>query len=265
MYRFEIDDIVSRVLKIPDYFNLEQITSRLIEIAGLEDFSKGWAERISENMVTNVKTTNERHWRTAAAKSGQGARIYAALMKEQAGPVGAITRNLVAQSSLLIRTMPAEVALQANHFIANEQMRGRRAFDIAADLRKRLPEMKRSRLDLIARTQVTTTATAITEARSESLGIKGYQWLTSEDARVRKAHAKMDKVLVLWKYPPAPEALVGIRSTLGHYHAGMCPNCRCDPAPVVDLGEVSWPARVFDGTTIVRMSRKRFEAFAQAA
>jgi SPP1 gp7 family putative phage head morphogenesis protein len=186
-------------------------------------------------------------------------------MQEQAGPVGKITRNLIDQSALLIKTMPVEVALQANHYIATEQMKGRRAWDIAADLRKRLPEMKRSRLDLIARTQVTTTATAITEARSEALGVKAYQWLTSEDARVRKAHAKMDKVLVLWKYPPAPEALVGIRSTLGHYHAGMCPNCRCDPAPVVDLGEISWPARVFNGTSIERMSRRKFEAFAQAA
>jgi SPP1 gp7 family putative phage head morphogenesis protein len=264
-YAFEIADMLARFFRIPEHLDLEAMGTRLMDIAGADDFTNGWAEKIAGNMVNTVSRQNERGWRAAASEWSQGRRIFELLRVEQRGPVGVATRNLVAQNALLIKSIPVEVALQANSYIQTQQMRGRRAADIAKDLRERLPDLKRTKVDLIARTEVAKAATAMTHARSMALNIRWYQWLTSEDIRVRKSHAKMDLVLVAWADPPSPEALVGLRSTLGRYHAGNCPNCRCDPAPVVDLSEIQWPAKVYTGGKIVRMSRRNFEAIAGVA
>jgi uncharacterized protein with gpF-like domain len=111
---------------------------------------------------------------------------------------------------------------------------------------------------MLARTEVSSTATSISEARAQHLSLPAYEWLSSEDRRVRPAHKIMDHVIVFWSDPPAPEALDGIPSRLGHYHAGRAPNCRCDPNVIVDLDQISFPARVYHDGRIERMSRARF-------
>jgi hypothetical protein len=75
----------------------------------------------------------------------------------------------------------------------------------------------------------------------------------------------MDTVLVAWNNPPAPEALIGVKSTLGRYHAGNCPNCRCDANVMVDLAQVIWPHKVFTGDKIVVMSKRSFQALSGMA
>ena len=77
----------------------------------------------------------------------------------------------------------------------------------------------------------------------------------------------MNGVLVCWDEPPAPDDLFSIlkqdgtprRNTLGHYHAGCCPNCRCYPEPVIDLDQVTFPARIYVGNRIQIVRKKEFE------
>ena len=73
---------------------------------------------------------------------------------------------------------------------------------------------------------------------------------------------KMQDVIVSWSQAPDPEALVGIKSTLGHYHAGECPNCRCYPAPVLTFDDINFPAHVCWGGTIKTMSKQEFKKIA---
>ena len=102
-------------------------------------------------------------------------------------------------------------------------------------------------------------STALTQARSEQVGADWYEWLTSEDARVRDSHKKMNGILVAWAQPPSPERLAGEPSGLGPYHAGACPNCRCTSAPMLSIDDVDWPHKVHDGSTVKRMTRAEFE------
>lgn len=77
----------------------------------------------------------------------------------------------------------------------------------------------------------------------------------------------MSGVLVSWDDPPAPEDLFPLigkngkryKSTLGHYHAGCCPNCRCYAEPVIDLDMFNWPMRIYRGGSIGRIRRRDFE------
>ena len=49
------------------------------------------------------------------------------------------------------------------------------------------------------------------------------------------------------------------RNTLGHYHAGQAPNCRCYPEPVMDIDLLTFPARVYRNGRISTMNRQQFE------
>jgi SPP1 gp7 family putative phage head morphogenesis protein len=167
-------------------------------------------------------------------------------------------RELVSQHAALIRTVPQDIAQDIASQIATRQMRGERAETIARDIRRRIPEITKSRVAMLARTEVSSTATSISEARAAHLSLPCYEWLSSEDRRVRPSHRLMDHVIVFWSDPPAPEALAGIRSKLGHYQAGKVPNCRCDANVIVDLGQITFPAKVYHDGKIERMGRAKF-------
>ena len=257
-YRAEIDRLLDQYFKVPEAAGLGEITARLVEWSQVDRVFRRYAERAASSMVTAVAAQNARSWREAATKSTKGPLIYQLLRREMAGPVGRVIRAQVARSAELITSVPAEVAASSQRFIAAEQMKGRRAGEIARELRVRIPTMSRAKAALLARTGSSTAETTVTRARSETLGMEWYEWQTSEDARVRLSHRKMDKVLVSWNDPPSPEALIGVKSTLGHYHAGQCPNCRCPALPLVSVDEVSWPHKVYNGGKIQWMTRAAF-------
>jgi len=86
-------------------------------------------------------------------------------------------------------------------------------------------DVARSRALLIARTEVTRTATTLTQARAEHIGSEGYIWRTAGDGDVRPSHRAMNGKFVRWDSPPTLDNLTG--------HAGCVPNCRCYAEPVI--------------------------------
>jgi SPP1 gp7 family putative phage head morphogenesis protein len=252
-----LDKLMRSWITLPKSAELESIIAYLSNGGG-ERFIAA-AQGLARGMVTAVAVENAASWREAAAKSSQGARIYNLLRNEMAGPVGTKMRGLVAQHATLIRSIPQDLAQDVASQIATRQMRGERADVIARDISKRFPNIIKSRVATLARTQVSVTAESITRVRAERLGAGWYQWLSSEDSRVRPSHRKMDKVLCAYDDPPSPEALDGEKSVV-KYAAGCIWNCRCTGVPIIDLDEVSWPAKVYAGSNITRMSRAKFRA-----
>ena len=255
-YRYALDNLMRSWLHLPRTPDLDSILAYLNNGGGVAVTEA--AQRVARGMVTASAVQNAQSWREAAGKSTQGKRIFDLLRMEMDGPVGIVMRGMVARHALLIRTMPQNIAQDIASQIATRQMRGERAETIAANIYERIPEITASRIAMLARTEVGSTATAISRARSENLGLPCYEWLSSEDVRVRPSHRKMDHVLVLWSDPPAPEMLAHVKSRLGHYHAGMSPNCRCDANVIVDLDQVDWPHKVYSRDSITRMGRARF-------
>lgn len=221
-----------------------------------------YAEKTAEKMVTSLFNTSGKTWRMAARENTNGRVIYDALRKELQGPVGGAFALQINRNAEIIKSMPLDIARQVTNYISDETIRGRRAEDIADDIRAKFPGMTRNKAALIARTETSKTSTALTQARSESVDIQAYIWRTSEDGRVRSSHRHMDGVIVFWSDPPSPEALIGEKSTLGRYHAGEAPNCRCYPQPVVNLDYVKWPVKVYHGGAIAMMTRVQFERIA---
>lgn len=258
------------VMRAGETSDPHRIISTLERITHTPDFIR-LSEAIALKMVTGLFDDTGRTWREAARNSGKGREIYQALQKELLGGRGARIRELVQENAYLISTLPKNIADDVAAYVDREAMKGRRASDIADEIRRMFPEKTRARAELIARTQVSMTQTNLVQARAEDLGLDWYVWRAcggnNGDGRTRNSHRHMSGVLIRWSDPPAPEDLFPLRrvdgspynNTLGHYHAGCCPNCRCYPEPVVDLDLLKFPIRVYQNGHVERMSRKRFE------
>ena len=259
--------IVSRVGETRDP---QLIVATLEHLAKTQDFIR-LSEAIAMKMVTALFDDTGRTWREAARNNSMGREIYQALQKELLGARGERIRALVKENAALIKTLPKNIADDVTAYVARETVKGRRASDIADEIRMMFPKDTKARAQLIARTQVSMTQTNLVRVRAEDLGLNWYVWRAcggnSGDGRTRSSHKHMSGVLVRWSDPPAPEDLFPLRrvdgtpykNTLGHYHAGCCPNCRCYPEPVVDLDLLNFPMRVYRSGNIERMPRKRFE------
>ena len=259
-YAAGIRKIIGRVLtpKLPEQSFSDWITS-IAARSRAEDVQEA-CSLLASQMVQQNSTANSRTWKQAAAKWSGGCRLYRLLQVELNGtPLGAKVARIVRANAEYIRSIPVEAARTLTGEVTRAQQAGARPATMAKMMRARFPELLKSRVNLIARTEVAKASTALTQARSEQVGADWYEWLTSEDARVRDSHKKMNGILVAWAQPPSPERLAGEPSGLGPYHAGACPNCRCTSAPMLSIDDVDWPHKVHDGSTVKRMTRAEFE------
>lgn len=238
--------------------DVEEILSRIRNFTYDPKFMD-YANAEALKMVTHLFADSGRTWRQAAKTNSRGRLIYQALQRELQGPIGADLRFQVERNAALIKSLPLDIAKRVNEHVLREAMKGTRSSEIAKQIKAFFPEESQARANLIARTEVSKTSTALTRARSHFVGADWYVWRTSEDSRVRSSHEIMDGVIVKWSNPPSPEQLDGETRTNGHYHAGEIFNCRCYAEPVIDLDVIIWPAKVYYGGRVQRMTRKQFE------
>ena len=257
-YEQGIKQIVHRVLtpKHPEQ-TLDQWLAELAERSQQEDIQRA-SETLAERMTKWVNVGNQKTWREAAARSMKSQKLFSLLEKEMQGATGDAVRRIIQQNAQLISSIPLEAAQKLTDEVTKAQQRGARAGTIAKMMKARFPELVRSRVNLIARTESAKTSLALTQARCEELNIDFAEWGTSEDVRVRPSHKLMDKVIFPWNDLPSPEALAGEKSTLGTYGPGGCPNCRCVVYPILSLEDIKFPARVYHGGSIHQMNKQDF-------
>lgn len=207
-------------------------------------------------MATQVMQNGYRTWREAAAAGSKGTEIYYALTKEL--NKSNAFREIIDRNAELIKSVPADATQALSRAMAEGYEAGVRPEDLKADIMNRFSDLAEAKARLIARTETSKAATALTRVRAQRIGAEWYVWRTSEDARVRSSHAHMDGVLVNWSDPPSPEKLIGMKD-YGSYHAGEFPNCRCYAEPLLDYDDVKWPHKVYRGGRITSMTLAGFK------
>ncbi len=174
-----------------------------------------WAESVAARMVSDVSQ------RDAAAWVKHGKMIGRALKQEiDRAPTGEAMRASLARQVNLITSLPLDAAERVHKLTIEGLTNSTRASEIAKEIMKS-GSVTTSRANLIARTEVSRTATELTRARAQYIGSEGYFWTTSKDGDVRPSHKKMQGKFVRWDDPPTLDNMVG--------HAGALPNCRCFP------------------------------------
>lgn len=191
----------------------------------------GWARTVAQKMVDTVDLRDRVAWRERSQQMSAGLRDIV-----NNTSVGQVTRNILDEQIKLIKSLPIEAADRV-YDIHNQAIelvvRGGRATELTAEI-MRSGDVAESRARMIGRTEVGRASTALTEARAQTIGSKGYIWRTAEDSDVRHSHAKMDGEFVYWSHPPTLDGMTG--------HAGAFPNCRCYPEVVFpDVDLISFP------------------------
>ena len=247
------NQLIARLSQNPgDVKNIVRETQRFMQSGEATKYLNG----LVGNMVKMERVKSARSWREAAAKGTNSQELYRLIKHEMEGPVGNEAYRIIAEQVGLIKTIPQNWARYVVDYVYRETMKGKRAEQIEAELRRKLPEHCTRNLKCVARTEAAKANAAIVEARAEMCGIKAYFWRCVADERSRDSHIGMDGVLVFYDDPPNPEALFpGSGSPYGNYHAGNTFNCRCYQEPVVDERFLPDVMRVHDHGEIITMTR----------
>jgi SPP1 gp7 family putative phage head morphogenesis protein len=198
---------------VSDIGRLTQMLHRYAEVL------EPWAESVASRMIEDVSR------RDAAAWEAHGKAIGAALKQEIASaPTGQAMRQIVREQVEEITSLPRKAAQRLYKLTTEGITKGTRAEEIQAAV-MRSGKVSIAQAKTLSRTAVSSTASALTEARARHIGCQGYFWRTSRDRAVRPSHRKMEGQFVKFSDPP----------TLDNYtaHCGRFANCRCFMEPEI--------------------------------
>ncbi|MNT45662.1 Phage Mu protein F like protein [compost metagenome] len=180
---------------------------------------ESWAVQTASNMLMDVALRDEKTWKEHARDLSRGLRE-----EIKTAPTGKVMQQMLSEQVDLIKSIPREAAERVHRLTLEGIENSTRASEISKEI-QRSGEVAKSRADLIARTEVSRTASTLTQARAQHIGSDGYIWRTSGDSDVRHSHKVMEGKFVRWDEPPTLDGMRG--------HAGCFPNCRCYPEPVI--------------------------------
>jgi len=180
-----------------------------------------WAKTVVERMQAEVSQRDIRAWAELGRSIGQS------LKKEiLSAPTGAMLREQMQEQIKSITSLPIEAAQRLNELTLRGITEGTRTPEIVEAIINS-GNVSISRARLIARTQVATTASKLTEVRAVHVGSPGFLWRTVRDLDVRKIHRKLEGKYFDWDKPPIADES-GIRALPGQIW-----NCRCYPEVIV--------------------------------
>jgi SPP1 gp7 family putative phage head morphogenesis protein len=213
----QIDNIIKGMSPRGIPQNPRQIEQMLQQYAQL---ISPWARVLANKMITEISEKNVLAWNTVGNNFGRS------LRKElETSSTGQLFNQLLNEQVILITSLPLEAAQRVHKLTSEALITSARPKEIAAEIMK-TGEVTKSRATCIARTEVSRTASKLTEARSSHLGITHYIWRTSGDSDVRHSHKEMDGKVIAWDTPPT-------LSDGSVTHAGQIYNCRCYPEPII--------------------------------
>jgi len=113
-----------------------------------------------------------------------------------------------------------------------------------------------SRAKLIARNEVGNINSQLNAFRQQEIGVKEYEWRTSQDEHVRDLHRGLHGKTFRWDKPGPAE---------GGAHPGEAINCRCVGRPVISLEEFGEQQAESVTEQVERQVSEKFNSFPQAA
>lgn len=226
------------------------------------------ARKIVKTIATMLEVEDAKNWREAARKSSRGKEIKEALEKEIDSSLKERMDELFEYNATLIETLPLEISKQVIEHINTKAIKGKRASDIADEIKVYFPQRTKANAQLIARTETSKYSSALTQVRAEDLDLWWYIWRTSEDGAVRSSHKYMDDVLIHYKHPPQPEKLdpkTKVKKVPLPYHAGNIYNCRCYQEPLTDYDDIDFPHKVYNWKSgkVETMTLAKFKEFSE--
>lgn len=143
-----------------------------------------------------------------------------------------------------IKSIPSRTLDSMREIILDGYRNGRSIRNMQKEIQDRYGKSKRD-AQLLARDQVASLNSQITQAQQRDAGVTHYKWSTSRDARVRDCHADLEGQIFSWDDPPEMwyETKKGRVYTGRRCHPGEDICCRCVALPVFDVDTIDLPVQ----------------------
>jgi len=249
----QISSNVGRMASGTDPNDIESVEDLVDSLKEYSDRINAWSKKTANRMIENLNRQSEQDW------EGYSKRLSIGLKKElKEVDIKKELQAYLDDNVKLITSLPLEASEKLHKILQKNLHTGaKRASALSKEIMK-MGKVTESRAMLIARTEVSRVSVGLEKVRAEAVQIDWFVWHATHDIRLRKSHKFMDRVLVRWDDPPSPEELSGEKKSYGKYLPGAIFNCRCFPAPLVRVNDVTWPARVYRNGKIQTMNREQF-------
>jgi len=206
----------------PEYVNdayartLEEAFNRLRR--SYSDINEN-AQIVANSFVSNSNQVNKQRF-YSSMEEAVGVNLQSVLQNEGLEDVLiATTRENVS----LIRSIPEEYFKNIESIVFSGTTQGSNAGSMIKQIAKQ-GKVTNNRAKLIARDQSSKLNSALTQQRSQNLGVEEYIWRTAGDERVRDSHRTKNGKVYRWDNPPKDTG-----------HPGQDIQCRCVAQPIIKL------------------------------
>ena len=134
-----------------------------------------------------------------------------------------ILTGITRENVNLISSIPDEYFKKIETIVFNGTTRGNKASSMIKQIQETY-YVTNNRAKLIARDQTSKLNAALTQQRSENLGVTEYIWRTSGDDRTRETHKRNNGKVFKWSNPPKETG-----------HPGQDIQCRCVAQPIISV------------------------------
>ena len=176
-----------------------------------------WAKKASARMIEEVNARDREAWDELSKNMRQGLAHEVKNTK-----VGAVMAKLMAEQTELIAALPMDAAQRVQRLTVQGLIDGEQLGRVIAEI-ERSGEVSKAHARMIARTEVSRTASNLTEARAAVAGFPLYRWRATKDKKTRPNHAAMDGKVCEWANPPQ----IDEGGRLMRFHPGCIWECRC--------------------------------------
>jgi len=222
-YASRLRKIAQHVGEIVNGFDPNDFHGMVFLQSALEQYARAldpWARAVGQRMVTEVAARDRQQWMKVSAQMGRALHL-----EIDKAPTGEVLRRRMEEQVSLIKSIPADAAKRVHELAIEGISNGTRASEIAKEI-VRSGEVSKGRATLIARTEVSRTATELTAARAQFVGSTSFIWRTAKDSDVRPTHKVLEGKVFEWSDPP--ECDPGYNALPG----GIW-NCRCYPEVIL--------------------------------
>lgn len=177
------------------------------------------AQIVANSFVTNSNQVNKQRF-YSAMNEAVGVNLQSIIQNEDLEDIlVATTRENVS----LIRSIPEEYFKKIESIVFTGTTQGSTAGSMIQQIQK-TGKVTTNRAKLIARDQSSKLNSALTQQRSQNLGVEEYIWRTAGDERVRDSHRSKNGKVFRWDDPPKDTG-----------HPGQDIQCRCVAQPIIKV------------------------------
>lgn len=177
------------------------------------------AQIVANSFVTNSNQVNKQRFYSAMNEAA-GVNLQSIVQNEDLEDIlVATTRENVS----LIRSIPEEYFKKIESIVFTGTTQGSAAGSMIQQIQK-TGKTTTNRAKLIARDQSSKLNSALTQQRSQNLGVEEYIWRTAGDERVRDSHRSKNGKVFRWDDPPKDTG-----------HPGQDIQCRCVAQPIIKV------------------------------